>query len=461
MSQDYETDSVNMLLDMEPSEFEVIQDQFLMDLATILDLAETEIEITEIRHHCTDVSLRIPEDRSSLIDLIKSRDSELPQALRKEIANFRRKYRVMMYLSGSPGTRRKTEFIPELPKRSLTWLHLSDAHFEAPHSGKRLDYWAQDKVRSAFIRDMPGLLNAEHLRPDFVFFTGDVAFSGDEDEYAIASHFTNELLDHLPKESETDIYFVPGNHDVDRKVVQRFYREEEHASDYLQTNTRVIEYLNAPSFSDDRERVFARLANFQKFVDALGLNGHPTMNHGYFFTDRKEVDGVSVGIAGLNSAWRCGSDADRGKLVLGVPQIDASTKELSDAGVRIALMHHPSESDWFVIDDLVYQRNNITFYDFVLRGHEHDPHARALAFHQGREYCQISSGALYSHDKFQNSFNAVQIDLDTGSAWVFFWRLSERTLEWVKDVELYSNGFHAFELPDALMERIELSGQQV
>lgn len=52
-------------------------------------------------------------------------------------------------------------------------------------------------------------------KPDFVFFTGDLAFSGTKAEYdLLRDRFLNPLRKALP--DGCPIFTVPGNHDVDR-----------------------------------------------------------------------------------------------------------------------------------------------------------------------------------------------------------------------------------------------------
>ncbi len=332
---------VNMLLDMEPSEFESMRDEFLHDLAQILSIEPSEIIITEVRHHCSDVHFLVPEDRAELIRLINSRDLEVPQALLKQVANWRRKYRLMLFLSGPPGFIHKTKYVPDPPKRAITWLHLSDAHFEAPTTGKKLDYWGQDKVRETLIRDLRPLLDEEHLTPDFVFFTGDVAFSGHPSEYDVALSFFAELQESIPNGSDAEFIVVPGNHDVSRSEVSQYHKEELATVKYLKKNSKVIEYVNSPKFEDTRNKVFARLDNYNKFAEDAAAFGQPEVNNGYFFTHTITRHGINIGIAGLNSAWRCSSDKDRGRLVLGVPQIDKAIDQLSQTDMRLLLMHHP------------------------------------------------------------------------------------------------------------------------
>jgi hypothetical protein len=117
-------------------------------------------------------------------------------------------------------------------------------------------------------------------------------------------------------------------------------------------------------------------------------------------------------------------------------------------------MHHPPDSDWFMTSDMLYQRTNLQSFDFVLRGHEHDPHSEMKSFTGSQQCFRISAGALYSSD-YTKSFNAVQIDLDTGVGAVFFWRLAENSYKWIKDLEVISDEDDGvFFLPKKLRSRL-------
>jgi calcineurin-like phosphoesterase family protein len=369
-----------------------------------------------------------------------------------EIANFVRDYNVMIMHDNAP-TLITSSGTPShhVPERTLTWLHISDVHFQAPDSGTRRSHWAQDEVKQTFIRDLPKLLGEQGLEPDIVFLTGDVAASGDRKEYDIVIRFLDELQQCLPK-PHAPVMLVPGNHDVYRPVVDQYRREETHALEFLRSNQATIDYLHSPEHEDHRTRVFRRLESFQAFAKRCERFGQPPLNGYGSFSTIQTVNGVKIGIAGLNSAWRGSSDADRGRLVLGVPQINDAVKQLEEAHLRLALVHHPPETDWYVLHDVVYQRKTFSSFDFLLHGHEHDPHQ--LSFFAGREYCQISAGALYSTDVYQKSFNVVQLDLETGSARVFFWKLGTGMLKWVKDVELYRNGYQFFQMPEKFAARL-------
>ena len=56
-------------------------------------------------------------------------------------------------------------------QKKLTWLHISDIHFNANTEWK--DNIARDSLLT-LLKDQ--FLNDQSLRPDFIFCTGDIAF---------------------------------------------------------------------------------------------------------------------------------------------------------------------------------------------------------------------------------------------------------------------------------------------
>jgi hypothetical protein len=131
-------------------------------------------------------------------------------------------------------------------------------------------------------------------------------------------------------------------------------------------------------------------------------------------------------------------------LILGIQQLETAKNDLSRADMRVLLVHHPPETDWFRVFDMLRQRDIVDRFDFVLHGHEHERHT---TFRLGRQHVRISGGSLYHTDHFPIGFNAVRIDLETGRASVFFWRYEETLQKWVRDYESLENGFYELELP--------------
>ena len=70
--------------------------------------------------------------------------------------------------------------------RSISWLHLSDLHACKPNTG-----WDAERVIDKLTEDIQSLEETNNLHPDFIFFTGDLAFGhvGDGDGKSISEQF--------------------------------------------------------------------------------------------------------------------------------------------------------------------------------------------------------------------------------------------------------------------------------
>jgi len=64
---------------------------------------------------------------------------------------------------------------------TLTWLHLSDLHVRGMETS--LDRLLFDKM----LRDIQEQIQNNKLKPDAIFFTGDLAFSGKQDQFRLAA----------------------------------------------------------------------------------------------------------------------------------------------------------------------------------------------------------------------------------------------------------------------------------
>ena len=93
----------------------------------------------------------------------------------------------------------------------ITWLHLSDFHFKAGM------HWDAEIVLEHLLEDIErrGAIDPSLQKIDFVFITGDLGFSGKSSEYENARSFLRQLR-HIAGVRKDRIFFVPGNHDVDR-----------------------------------------------------------------------------------------------------------------------------------------------------------------------------------------------------------------------------------------------------
>ncbi|MCP5052539.1 MAG: hypothetical protein GY940_35550, partial [bacterium] len=215
-----------------------------------------------------------------------------------------------------------TETKAEEKNGTVTWLHLSDLHACNPKTG-----WEADRILETLREDVKKLEEQHHLRPDLIFFTGDAAFGhlGDGEGKAIGDQFLEAaaLLENIrqsfkPEVPVENVFIVPGNHDVNRlEVIERHHE----GLDLLGNKSyeEVEKELSAMIRDNNKEwqTFMERLKDYRQFLEDYGYNHLLQDPDRLIYGVVKEVNGVNVGIGGLNSAWSCRTDGENGKLWLG------------------------------------------------------------------------------------------------------------------------------------------------
>src|SRR5579859_1686202 len=91
------------------------------------------------------------------------------------------------------------------------FVHLSDIHFgQEKKDGSRVTH---DTVRKALVADVAKMAT-KRGRASRVLVTGDIAFSGKQNEYHTAAEWL-EILTDACKCDRTEVSTIPGNHDCD------------------------------------------------------------------------------------------------------------------------------------------------------------------------------------------------------------------------------------------------------
>ena len=228
---------------------------------------------------------------------------------------------------------------------TVTWLHLSDLHYCESETG-----WDADRVLEALQEDLKRLRADHALSPDLAFFTGDCAFGqlAAEEGRSIQSQFgaARQVFDGIRKSFEPHVrqnnfFIVPGNHDVNRTGIpdatwawlDNLPRNHEGRREI----TDAINRCNA-----DWKLCMRRLADYGSFLDDSGSDHLLRDPDRLIYAETREINGVNIGLAGLNSAWSSGRDNEKSKLWLAVDwQIKQLKRRLKAADITIALMHHP------------------------------------------------------------------------------------------------------------------------
>lgn len=288
----------------------------------------------------------------------------------------------------------------------IRWLHLSDLHFRPDQS------YDANIVLDTLLGDLDSNLGNEFLPIDFVFITGDIAYHGKNEEYHLAAHFFDKLLQRLSLQKE-NLYLVPGNHDVDQQLVKtaKYIAASVNARDltHIERRRRVAEILTDQQC---RRLVLRRLDQYAEFVNEYFAGHLRFSDEEYFYSKTVKIDDAELAIYGLNSAWFCASDSNQGQLVIGERQVRAAIDQNAGATLRIALVHHPldwlAEFDKNDSEDLLVRQ-----CDFILHGHWHKQAFRQEKRPSGEPYI-FASGAGYDKRELRNACNAVKIDLASG-----------------------------------------------
>ena len=122
----------------------------------------------------------------------------------------------------------------------VRWLHISDIHL------RMRDAWSQDVVLKAMCERI-GQLRIEGTAADFILLTGDLAYSGKPEEYALAAGFLDALVEASGVPNER-IFCIPGNHDIDRDRQKMCFQG---TRAYLHDQNRIDAFLSTGGRSGD------------------------------------------------------------------------------------------------------------------------------------------------------------------------------------------------------------------
>lgn len=305
----------------------------------------------------------------------------------------------------------------------LTWFHFSDLHMP------KNDLFEHKKVIGALWEDIKHHINLGFI-PDFVAFSGDVAQCADTDEYNNAIElFFEPLIKHTQINIE-NLIIVPGNHDINREMTESLQNplpkltcKEELRK--LQEETLLQIY----STRFDNYLWFHNQLLCQQDIDPL-FNLYRII----------DIGKTKIAICGLNSAWLSGFNKDKedntdddGYLAIGEVLVKTLLENVKEASLRIAVCHHPLEM-LLSIDKAGVEKTIRNSFDFLLNGHLHDTNILQLGDLYG-DINIIKAGSIGGCSKTSNSYNIVQINLNTGRGKVILRKYNEKRDEWQKDTE--------------------------
>lgn len=326
-------------------------------------------------------------------------------------------------------------------------LHFSDFHLDGNHIAESktvLDYMMEALVE----------ISNEH-KIDLVLFSGDMLVQGglgfNHDLKQGFEEFREVVITPLMKSiglPESRFIFTPGNHDIDRKADNK--RLEMGLESEAQSLKGIIDLVKDKEVESFTHRMdgFKSFENeyYSHFTDLSYKYGRFTS------TFEMDIDGISVGIASLNSVWRCGED-DAHKIALGLNQITEQSKPLEGKQLRIALTHYPISFLKEVEREDVRQKCAENF-DLFFCGHSHRGYTNFQAPYKNEVFFEINAsgtlaGNIYEmHADYKNSFQII--DCDPGVKYVVqtYWQPNYQKFE--LDRKIYPDGNNEKFIPDAI-----------
>lgn len=248
----------------------------------------------------------------------------------------------------------------------------------------------------------------EHGPFCFVLVSGDVAFSGQPAEYERAAEFMSALSERLSIERRR-FFFIPGNHDINRELhiyspigARQVLRSQQAVDQALGDPVRMADLV-------DRQRAYRAFVH--GFTD--GQERTETAD-GLGWVAAVELEPLTVAVAGLNSAWMCGSNGDEKSLLIGERQIISALEIVRgvDPQLVIAMAHHPLE--WLTEWDQTSCRNRLLgTAHFLHSGHLH---AADVSTTPQRKCVLVAAGSAHASRFHPNSYNVVSVDLAAGAS---------------------------------------------
>lgn len=273
-------------------------------------------------------------------------------------------------------------------------VHLSDIHFHAGAHGLAARMHA---VRTQLMEDL-AVMRTEVGDATAIVVTGDVAFSGEPEQYAVAREWLDSVSETVGA-SDALVLTVPGNHDVHWGSITASARI---ARQSLRTCTEdQVTPLIDQLVEDTSRPLLAALDNYNDFAvgyrcevpaDGLPWQAPLPLRHGY-----------RLELRGLTTVFNSDRDDTRGSLVVGKTQTSLPLNE--PGAVHVILAHHGPED----CRETTEIRDRLRHKAWALLcGHRHNQRVRVM------DNClEVTAGAVHPEDQqgYFPTYNWIKFDV--------------------------------------------------
>jgi predicted MPP superfamily phosphohydrolase len=238
-------------------------------------------------------------------------------------------------------------------------VHLSDFHLRTSTQPET------DRVLSSLSVDLESRIGSLDLPSPHIALSGDLAYGGRDEEYAIVDSFVDDLVDTLHARSAT---FCGGNHDVNWGVLSPISTEM--MNEMVEKSGGVEATESRYAVGTDREAMRDGMGPYYSFLERHGIKSEPDL----YYVSSHTVANLKLNLISLNSAYLFSRKYNYHGYV-GLPQLRAAESRVSgqrEPSFNITLVHHPLEA---IVPSSQEEtkRRLFAFSDVILNGHVHSP----------------------------------------------------------------------------------------
>ena len=312
---------------------------------------------------------------------------------------------------------------------SLTFLHISDLHYKEETYDTKILF-------DEFLNDIDAWRKKYNNDQaiDFIFITGDIAYTGIKSEYEIAQEKIKYILETTGC-SKNNVFVVPGNHDLDRNKISM---DENTLREKVKVEKNGLEQLfkNYTNYK-------LLLNKFQDYNDFINNIGNPNIiynpvngNLDPWYSKRITLNGLSIRIIGLNTALLV--DKNENNIDMSIYTMVYQLKKLMtdydpDEHI-IVLTHHPNDmlfgDENLEVESLMGKHHMLHLY-----GHTHSNQTISKSFSQESNYLSLAAGCLYSKHELINSYMIGAIDFTKNKLQLWPRRWYHSSLKWRENPE--------------------------
>jgi len=281
-------------------------------------------------------------------------------------------------------------------------IHISDTHLSEEN---------KEKVKLVFetvSEDIKALSEKHSFVPKLVCFSGDLIGAGNsknplwDDALKMISDFSESI-----GITTENFFLTHGNHEVDLNLIDKTY---EQGIQSILNKAYTVENVDDFISKERKERLLERTSYFNDIIDSINTSSFAQTDFAKLY--ETNVEGIKIGIACLNSAWRSSGDGDeeQGRIVIGKRNVDEAFDKIKKCDIKICVVHHPL--NWIKNAEHNGVYNSLCNFTMVLNGHVHENDVHGLTNHTGTTLYNTAGRMYPSMDTF-NGYSIIVINPQT------------------------------------------------